>query len=166
MKHEHHIIPKYEGGSDDPSNIVELTVTQHAMWHFAEWQRKGRWEDEKAWRGLAGIISHEEVLHQVQSESGRKGGRTIRDNKLGIYARSKEQHSRDSASGRVKGNWYNNGITQSRFFDPPEGWILGRLPGSMDWWTNGVENRRQLQCPGEGWVRGRSFVPHNKLLGD
>ena len=54
VKHKHHIVPKYEGGSDDPSNLVELTVTQHAMWHFAEWQRKGREEDRLAWKGLSG----------------------------------------------------------------------------------------------------------------
>lgn len=54
VKHKHHIIPKYEGGSDDPSNLVDLTVTQHAMWHFAEWQRKGREEDRLAWKGLSG----------------------------------------------------------------------------------------------------------------
>ena len=54
VKHKHHIVPKYEGGSDDPSNLVELSPTQHAMWHFAEWQRKGNEEDRLAWKGLAG----------------------------------------------------------------------------------------------------------------
>jgi hypothetical protein len=29
--HKHHIIPKYMGGPDTPENLVEVTVTQHAM---------------------------------------------------------------------------------------------------------------------------------------
>lgn len=28
MKHKHHIIPKHAGGTDDASNIVELTVVK------------------------------------------------------------------------------------------------------------------------------------------
>ena len=62
VKHKHHIVPKYEGGSDDPSNLVELSPTRHAMWHFAEWQRKGNEEDRLAWRGLAGHYNKEEIM--------------------------------------------------------------------------------------------------------
>ena len=36
--HKHHIIPKYMGGTDDPENLVEVTVTQHAMFHFCNYQ--------------------------------------------------------------------------------------------------------------------------------
>lgn len=66
VKHKHHIIPQYEGGSEDPSNLVELTSTQHAMWHFAEWQRKQKKEDYLAWRGLAGMIGKEEIIKELQ----------------------------------------------------------------------------------------------------
>ena len=62
LKHKHHIVPRYEGGSDDPSNLVELTSTQHAMWHFAEWQRKGNKEDFLAWRALSGHYGKEEIM--------------------------------------------------------------------------------------------------------
>ena len=67
--HKHHIVPRYEGGSDFAENIVELTVTQHAMWHFAEWQRKGLWQDKIAWQGLAGIIGKEEAISLAIKES-------------------------------------------------------------------------------------------------
>ena len=33
MRHKHHIIPKHMGGTNDPSNIVELTVAEHADAH-------------------------------------------------------------------------------------------------------------------------------------
>jgi hypothetical protein len=155
--HNHHVIPKYEGGSDDPSNLVELTVTQHAMWHFAEWKRKGRWQDEKAWKGLARLLSHQEVVEEAVRAGARKAGAKIRDNRLGIFGRSPEQHARDSGSGRVKGKWWNNGSIQGRFLDLPEGegWRQGRLSGSMRWWNNGEQTKRQKECPGPEWAPGR-----------
>ena len=71
IMHKHHIIPRYEGGTDTPENIVELTVTQHAMWHFAEWQRKGNWQDNLAVRVLTGRISREEATREAVREQNR-----------------------------------------------------------------------------------------------
>lgn len=156
--HKHHIIPKYEGGTDEPENLVSLTITQHAMWHFAEWTRKQRWQDEKAWKGLARLLGHDEVVKEAVRAGARKAGAKIRDNRLGIFGRTPERHSQDSGSGRVKGKWWNNGVAQGRFFNPPEGWVTGRLRGTLSWWNNGKESKRQAQCPGEGWVPGRGKV--------
>jgi hypothetical protein len=90
MKHKHRIIPGYEGGEYVEGNVVELTLTQHAMWHFAEWQRKGDWRDEKAWKGLAGLIPKTELLRQIQIEAGKKGG-AIRAKQLRGYAMTPEE---------------------------------------------------------------------------
>jgi hypothetical protein len=76
MKHKHHIIPQYEGGPDNPSNLVELTVTQHAMWHFAEWQRKGSKEDFLAWKGLTGAMKMDEMAIELMKIGGSKGGKS------------------------------------------------------------------------------------------
>ena len=73
MKHKHRIKPGYEGGEYKEGNVVVLSVTQHAMWHFAEWQRKGNWEDKLAWQGLVGIIGKDEVIHTLLSEAGKRG---------------------------------------------------------------------------------------------
>jgi hypothetical protein len=38
MKHNHHLVPRHLGGTDDKSNIVEnISVTRHAMFHYANW---------------------------------------------------------------------------------------------------------------------------------
>jgi hypothetical protein len=34
------------------------------------------------------------------------------------------------------------------------GKIGGKITGSMFWWNNGSINKRSINCPGEGWVRG------------
>ena len=31
--HIHHIIPKHLGGTDDPSNLIKLTIEEHAEAH-------------------------------------------------------------------------------------------------------------------------------------
>ena len=90
VKHKHHIVPKYEGGSDDPSNLVELSVTQHAMWHFAEWQRKGLWQDKVAWLGLTGICTHEETVQLALVEQGKW---------LGEYAHKEKSENGKSILG-------------------------------------------------------------------
>ena len=54
MKHIHHIIPKHMGGTDDPSNLVELTVEQHAEAHRQLYEQYGRLEDKRAWLGSTG----------------------------------------------------------------------------------------------------------------
>jgi hypothetical protein len=34
IKHKHHIIPRHAGGSDDPSNLIEVTIEEHAKLHY------------------------------------------------------------------------------------------------------------------------------------
>lgn len=69
MKHKHHIIPKHMGGSDDPSNIVELSISDHAEAHRALWETHGKIEDKIAWECLSGRkITEEDRI--VLSKSG------------------------------------------------------------------------------------------------
>jgi hypothetical protein len=74
MKHVHHIIPKHMGGSDDPSNLVELTVEEHAEAHRLLYEQYGNWQDKIAWQALSGRIGQEEILRAKQgmANKGRK----------------------------------------------------------------------------------------------
>lgn len=69
--HRHHIIPTHAGGSDDPSNIIELTVERHAEAHRILFEQYGRWQDEIAWKGLAGLMSRAELIQKVQSQAAK-----------------------------------------------------------------------------------------------
>jgi len=68
LLHKHHIVPKHAGGTNDLSNIVLLTVEEHAEAHRKLFEMYGRWQDEVAWKGLSGRITREEV----QREAARK----------------------------------------------------------------------------------------------
>jgi len=73
MRHNHHLLPKHLGGSDDPSNIVEgISVTRHAMFHYANWQLWGSEGDYIAYRALSGAIAKEEIIEMVLSYAGKK----------------------------------------------------------------------------------------------
>jgi NUMOD3 motif len=61
------------GGTDDPSNLIELTVEEHAEAHRKLFQEHGHWQDELAWKGLAGIIPKAEIVRSIQSEAGKSG---------------------------------------------------------------------------------------------
>ena len=65
MKHKHHIIPRHMGGTDDSSNLVELTVEEHAEAHKKLYEEYGRWEDWAAWQGLEKLIPHAEMAREV-----------------------------------------------------------------------------------------------------
>tara|TARA_R110000868_G_C10778195_1_gene755299 strand:- start:54 stop:701 length:648 start_codon:yes stop_codon:yes gene_type:complete len=49
------------GGTDVAENLVEVTVTQHAMYHFCNYQLWRNEEDKIAWRMLGGQISASEA---------------------------------------------------------------------------------------------------------
>jgi hypothetical protein len=65
MKHKHHIVPKHMGGSDDPSNLIELSVEEHANAHRLLYELHGRWQDKIAWQALSGQIGKEEIILEI-----------------------------------------------------------------------------------------------------
>jgi len=78
MLHKHHIIPRYLGGLDDPSNLVELTVEEHAEAHRLLYEQHGNWQDYVAWQGLAKLDANFDAAKQSMIEGGRKGGLAAR----------------------------------------------------------------------------------------
>ena len=71
MKHWHHIIPKHAGGTDDESNLVQLTVKEHAEAHRILYEEHGRWQDKVAWLSLAGIMSDQERIYTIISNANK-----------------------------------------------------------------------------------------------
>ena len=87
MKHFHHIIPKHAGGTDDPSNLVELTVEAHADAHKKLYDEYGRLEDKMAWMGLSGQASKKEIA-LLGCQLGRKKTDEFLERKYGQNWRS------------------------------------------------------------------------------
>jgi hypothetical protein len=73
--HKHHIVPKHAGGTDDPSNLILLTVEEQSEAHKLLFDLYGRKEDEIAWKTLSGQINVTEAKRQAQRLGATKGGK-------------------------------------------------------------------------------------------
>ena len=72
MKHIHHIIPRHAGGTDDPSNLIELTPEEHAEAHRKLYEKYGRVQDKVAWLGLAKLATNKEIIAELLSQPKSK----------------------------------------------------------------------------------------------
>jgi len=65
LTHKHHIIPKHMGGTDDPSNLIELSVEDHAKAHLDLYEKYGNEYDRIAYESLMKRLPKEEIVRQV-----------------------------------------------------------------------------------------------------
>ena len=75
-KHKHHIIHRHAGGTDDPSNIVELTIEEHAEAHRKLYKKYGRYQDKIAWKSLSKQITHDQARRLAASYANRWENKT------------------------------------------------------------------------------------------
>jgi general stress protein YciG len=162
MKHKHHIIPKHLGGDDSPDNIAELTIEEHTEEHRRMYEEEGRWQDYLAWQGLAGLMSKQDIITELLSQAGKKGGR-IRSDSL-----SKERLSEIGKMGAIA-NWEKNenkmrelllqNSHRSKKLKEETGKGLGGIPADKwIWVTNGKINTKILKSEKipDGYKQGRT----------
>ena len=72
-KHKHHIIPRHAGGTDHESNLIELSIEEHAEAHRILYETHGRWQDRVAWLSLSGIMNDKERIYEILKNSNPGG---------------------------------------------------------------------------------------------
>ena len=99
--HIHHIIPKHAGGTDDPSNLVELTIEDHAIAHRMLWKLYGRKEDWCAWTGLSGLDEENRraACSLTQDRLWEQGRHNFQKVNASTLPKNRKMHSE-----RMKGN--------------------------------------------------------------
>ena len=125
------------GGSDDPENLVYLSIEEHAEAHRKLYEKHGRWQDRIAWHSLAGLITKEEVLRQMYDE--RKGEKNY------FYGKTHSPETKNKISENRKGK--GKGIKQT------EEWIEKRK-------VYGEKNARFGKDP---WNKGLSGVQKKSI---
>jgi hypothetical protein len=79
MKHKHHIIPKHVGGTDEPSNLIELTPAEHAEAHRILYEEYSRWQDYVAWQGLLKLDKKFDAAKESMIHGAKKGNKNSND---------------------------------------------------------------------------------------
>lgn len=109
----HHIIPRFEGGSDEPSNLIKLTYNDHVIAHYIRWIVYGKKGDQIAYSVMSG--QDVDVRRARASIGGRAGGpkgqQTQREQKVGWY--DPEGQSERGKKGAEKNRQQGTGA-----FDP------------------------------------------------
>lgn len=103
--HVHHIIPKHAGGTNDPSNLIKLTIEEHAEAHKILWEQHGKQQDYIAWQALLGNITSEEARIMAVS------------NALKGVSKSKKQKQKMSISQKKR--YEKNGNPNKGRKNPP-----------------------------------------------
>lgn len=129
--HWHHIVPKHAGGTDDPSNLVKVTIVEHAELHLARYLEYGEKNDLIAAQTLSGQITKAEANAEARRE----------------FTRQNPNHHK--LAGR------QGGKAPASLKAKQTAAQLAKELGKRPWWNNGLNNRRSYTCPGEGYVLGK-----------
>lgn len=166
MKHTHHIIPRHMGGSDDPSNLIELTIEEHADAHRLLYEQHGHWQDKVAWQGLLGLIGHEEIMREMYD--ARKGAGNF------FYGKKHSEESKRKMSESKKGQGL--GVPKNHGDKLKEIWAgTGHPRTGKNPWNKGktgvqpksLETKKKISVPvifrGKGYYSIKEAARQNNL---
>jgi hypothetical protein len=119
--HQHHIIPRHMGGTDDRNNLLKCNAACHAFLHKLLWEEHGNQYDRIAWQCLSGQITNEEanIMATKHANTGktpwnkgkkgvqvstRKGVPRSEETKKKCSEASKKAYENVSKFGRKKGS--------------------------------------------------------------
>lgn len=168
--HSHHIVPRHMGGSDDPSNLVQLTIEEHAQAHLDLYEKHGDERDLIAHRMLLGQISTAEARLALaklpKKESHKKKiAEAVRGEKNAMYG--KKQSNKQKEAVRVANSVPKPYVSENMKKLHAEGNTYkfnkedtakgGRKTAFRKWYNNGEVNKyiNDGDPIPEGFVRGR-----------
>ena len=96
------------GGTDDPDNLVELSVADHAEAHRVLYEKHGCWQDYLAYMGLSGQIGKQELIRMKQSLANLGKDHSGANNPMWNKKHS-EETKRKIGAASVNRNWGRHG---------------------------------------------------------
>ena len=137
------------GGSDDPSNLVELTIEEHAEAHRLLYEQHGHWQDKVAWQGLLGLIPHEKIMEEMYK--ARKGKGNHMYGKPCYYKMTEEekQQWKDNISKSTKGRKVSD-ETRKKMSENNGRSQLGKTPwnkGKIGVQPKSLESKKKVSIP-------------------
>lgn len=137
------------GGSDDPSNIIELSIEEHAEAHHELYEKHGHLEDYIAWKGLTGCIGKEEIIQHISHMNGkkRKGSKNPKLSELNKL-KTGDKNPAKNPSVRAKLSILKSGSSNPMYgiTGPahPRYGIPGAAAGKR--WYHDIINNKEIYC--------------------
>jgi hypothetical protein len=167
--HTHHIVPKHMGGTDDSTNLVRLTVEEHAQAHLELYEKYGDERDLVAHRMLLGQITKAEAIKIIQklpkSEAWKAKARLRTGEKNGMYGKKQSEKQKKAVSiansvskPHVSQNMKNLHAENKAYkFSKEDLAKAGRKTAFRKWYNNGQVNKyiNDGDAIPEGFIRGR-----------
>jgi hypothetical protein len=128
------------GGTNDESNLIELTVEQHAQEHKKLFDEHGLWQDKIAWKALSGQIGKEDIIKEVQklTHLGKKRPKEWCDN-IGKSKRGVKQSLETIEKRRLK--------------------LIGQTREFTNEWKENISKSKKGQIP---WIKGKKHSEKSK----
>ena len=150
MKHTHHIIPRYMGGTDDPDNLIELTIEEHAAAHQKLYEQYGHWQDYVAWKGLLKLITEEERMEIMYA--ARRGSGNHMYGKPCYYKMTEEekQNWKDNIGKAMKGKKQSADHVEKRRCPGEKNGMFGKTPwnkGKTGVQKKSIETKKKISQP-------------------
>ena len=140
--HTHHIIPRHAGGTDDPANLVLLTVEEHANAHKLLYEEFGRIQDKVAWLSLSGQLSKLETISAVRYIGSKKGARVSGDRAKALFESGDAEYIERMAKQKINASKRYNELYEEH--------------GGI-WWTNGFKDKNHSE---ETLAKMKGSRPH------
>lgn len=134
--HSHHIIPKHMGGTDNPSNLVRLTVEEHADAHRQLYDQHGNIQDYLAWKGLSGMMGREEIIRQLISTTHK--GKIVSD-ETKLKQRLAKLGDKNAMYGAV-------GVNRGKYGSDSPRWGYSHSEETKQQLSNKAKLRKKLTC--------------------
>jgi hypothetical protein len=112
--HMHHIIPQHSGGTNNPDNLIKLTIAEHAAAHKKLWEEYGNEYDRIAWLGLEKTINSAEINLLKQIEGGKQSFRNNPNRNTGGAAALWKMHGMRKHLIQKRKEQHLNGISPMR----------------------------------------------------
>lgn len=105
------------GGTDDPSNIKELSIIDHAQAHYDLWKQHGKLEDKAAWLMLSKGAGAEDSIKELRLVGLIKWYKENKPKPRSAKSRLKQSRSNKGhpyyGGGRVKGQKMSKAFSQA-----------------------------------------------------
>jgi hypothetical protein len=155
--HEHHIVPKHMGGTDDDYNLTYLNVREHIIAHYLLWKIYKNPNDLRSMKMLGANLSpqHRKII-----------GEFCRDNELGFFSSSIEEREKWRINGieTQKQDYLKNNIKNFYYWSTKEGRkerasLGGKQRGSKEftYWASD-EGRKERASLGGKAHRGKKVM--------